>query len=74
MKYTKIPEISRDEVQAKLNGGTPFVLVEALSPAHYQKGHLPKAINLPAGQVRELAPKRVPDQSADIVVYCANPS
>jgi rhodanese-related sulfurtransferase len=70
----KIPLISREELQAKLDRGDDFVLVEALPPPNYRDGHLPGAINLPPIQVAELAPKRLPNRTADIVVYCASPT
>jgi rhodanese-related sulfurtransferase len=69
-----IPLISRDELKAWLDRGAKFTLVEALPPPAYRSGHLPGAISLPPIQVRELAPKRLPDKSADIVVYCAGPT
>lgn len=74
MPDTKIPLISREELKAKLDRGDPFVLVEALPPPNYHEGHLPRAINLPPIQVAELAPKRLPDRAAEIVVYCASPT
>lgn len=74
MTHTAIPTISREDLKAKLDRGDDFVLVEALPPPSYRDKHLPKAINLPPIQVRELAPKRLPDRSAEIVVYCASPT
>jgi rhodanese-related sulfurtransferase len=70
----QIPLISRDELKGRLDRGDHLTLVEALPPPSYRGGHLPGAINLPPIQVRELAPKRLPDKSAEIVVYCAGPS
>lgn len=66
--------ISRDELKARLDRGDKFTLVEALPPPSYRDGHIHGAINLPSTQVRELAPKRLPDKSAEIVVYCASPT
>ena len=74
MEDISIPLISRDELKAKLDRGDRFTLVEALPPPSYRSGHLPTAIYLPPIQVRELAPKRLPDKAADIVVYCAGPT
>jgi rhodanese-related sulfurtransferase len=72
MDDDKIPMISRDELKARLDRGDDFTLVEALPPPAYHDGHIPGAINLPPVQVRELAPKRLPDKTAEIVVYCAS--
>lgn len=74
MNDSKIPLISRDELKARLDRGDDFTLVEALPPPTYHDGHIQGAINLPPVQVWELAPKRLPDKAADIVVYCASPT
>jgi rhodanese-related sulfurtransferase len=39
---------------------------------YYRKAHLPGAINIPHDRVDELAPRLLPDETAAIVVYCAN--
>jgi rhodanese-related sulfurtransferase len=74
MDNREIPLISREELKAKLDRGERFTLVEALPPPSYRSGHLPHAISLPPIQVAQLAPKRLPDKAADIVVYCAGPT
>lgn len=65
--------ITLEELRGKLDRGDAFTLVEILPPPRYREGHLPGAIYIPPIQVRELAPKRLPDKSAEIVVYCAGP-
>ncbi len=67
-----VATITRDELLARLNGGDPVILVEALPPLYYEDAHLPGAINLPHDQVDALAPTLLPDKTAAIVVYCAN--
>jgi rhodanese-related sulfurtransferase len=66
------PKITLSELQAKLDGPNPPILVEALGPQYYEQAHLPGAINIPHTEVRELAPALLPDKDADIVVYCSN--
>ena len=68
---TQLRTISRDDLQKKINSKDYFFLAETLAPEYYQQGHLPGAINLPPNQVRELAPKLLPDKNAEIIVYCA---
>jgi Raf kinase inhibitor-like YbhB/YbcL family protein len=63
-------EITRDELKRKLDSREEFVLVETLPAERYQQGHIPGAINLPPDQIRQLAPKLLPDKNAEIVVYC----
>ena len=65
--------ISREALRDRMERGERFILMETLPPYHYESGHLPGAINLPPNQVAELSSVMLPDKSAEIVVYCANP-
>ena len=67
-----VATISRDELKQKIDRGDPFQLVETLPEPRYREWHLPGAVNLPPDRVKELAPKLLPDKSADIVVYCGS--
>jgi rhodanese-related sulfurtransferase len=64
--------INRDELKAKIDHGETFHLVEALAEDEFQKGHLPGAINLPPDQVQPLAPRILPHQREEVVVYCGS--
>ena len=64
-------DIKRDELKAKIERGDDFVLVDALSQQHYERSHLPGAINLPYEFVDD-AEQKLPDKNAEIVVYCMN--
>ena len=66
--------ITREELRKKIERGDKFQLVETLPRTAYDHAHLPGAINLPPDQVKELAPKLLPDKLADIVVYCSSPT
>ena len=66
-----VAHIDREELKAKLDRGDRLTLVEALPDFLFRQGHLPGAINLPPADVRKLAPQRLPDRGAEIVVYCA---
>lgn len=68
-----LPTISCDELRRKIETGEQFVLVDALAPMSFAHSHLPGAINLPPERVDAAAAKRIADQDAEIVVYCANP-
>jgi rhodanese-related sulfurtransferase len=69
-----IETVSRDDLKAKMDGGLAFTLVETLPPVAYQHEHLPGALNLPPDLVRELAPRLLPDKSAEVIVYCSSPT
>ena len=67
-----VATITRDELKKKMDRGDKFKLVETLPEGSFQQVHLPGATNLPLDQLRELAPKLLPDKNAEIVVYCAS--
>lgn len=67
-----VDKISRDELKAKLDNGEKVILIEALPKKYYRDAHLPGALNIPHDQVGELAPKLLPNKSAEIIVYCAS--
>ena len=69
-----VATISRDELKKKIDDKEDFKLVETLPSTAYHHAHLPGAINLPPDRVSELAPRLLPDKSAEIIVYCANPT
>ena len=68
----EVGRITRETLQRKLEGGEELVLVDALSPMSYARSHLPGAINLPLDWVDERAPRRIPDLSTLVVVYCSD--
>jgi rhodanese-related sulfurtransferase len=65
-----VANIGCDELQAKLDGGDPVVLLEVLAPRYYRHSHLPGALNLPPGKAAEMASDLLPDKDAEIVLYC----
>ncbi|MBI4265119.1 MAG: rhodanese-like domain-containing protein [Acidobacteria bacterium] len=69
---SELRPIARDELTAKIDRGESFALVETLSPEQFREGHLPRAVNVPADRVSELAPSLLPDKQAEIVTYCSS--
>jgi len=67
----ELATISREELKEKIDRKERFVLVETLPANYYNHDHLRGAINLPPDQIAQLAPKVLPDKTAEIVVYCA---
>ena len=63
--------VSTRDLKGKIDN-KQVIVVETLAPAEFRKAHLPGAVNLPAEQIRELAPQLLPDKNAAIVTYCAN--
>jgi rhodanese-related sulfurtransferase len=64
--------VTREEILNALANGAPLQLVEALDEPYFRAGHLPGAINMPLARVAEVAREALPDQKADVVVYCAS--
>ena len=62
--------IEREELRAKMDRGDPFALLEVLAPQYYRRSPLSGALNLPPGNVGEMAPTLLPDKKAEIVLYC----
>lgn len=61
--------ITREQLKEKMDLGDEFVLLEVLSEASYQKGHLPGAVRYEGSdQVEKLAP----DTNKTIIAYCSN--
>ncbi len=65
--------ISRKQLQERMGGDDDLVLVEVLSAEQYKRGHIPGAMNIPLGDDFDRAVREaIPDQSQDVVVYCAS--
>lgn len=65
--------ISREELQAKIDRGDRFLLVETLPRESFEEVHLPGAVNLPPERVPDDVETLLPDKSRTIVVYCEKP-
>jgi len=67
---SRVHEISVDQVQAKLQGGEKFMLVDVREESEYAKDHLPGAIHLGKGIIERDIEERVPDPRTPMVLYC----
>lgn len=68
-----IGTITRDELKTGIDAGA-ITVVDALPASYYAQQHLPGAVNLTAEDVAERSSDLLPDKSAAIVTYCANPA
>lgn len=64
--------ITREQLSAHLDNGSPLTLVEALPERYWKEGHLPGALQMDYTEVEEKAGALLPDKGARIVVYCAS--
>ena len=67
----KIPFMSLDEVLKRINTGMEnTVLLDVRETDAFTQSHIPKAINLPRGQLELRVNEMLPDPTQRIVVYC----
>lgn len=67
---TRVRETTVDEIKRRLDRGDKFVLVDVREESEYAKDHLPGAIHLGKGILERDIEVKVPDTSAEIVLYC----
>jgi phage shock protein E len=58
------------EAKVKLAKGEFDAVVDVRTDAEWELGHLPLAIHIPTGQLKEQLPSRIPDKSSRILFYC----
>ena len=66
--------INATQLKQRLDRGDKLFLVEALPRKYYEAGHLPGALHLPLVDLRTRAPRLLPNNNAEIIVYCASPT
>lgn len=66
----RIRELTADEVKARLDRGEQFILIDVREESEWAKDHLPGAIHLSKGIIERDIEQRIPDTSAEIVLYC----
>ena len=66
----RVPELSIEEVKAKLESGDAFRLIDVREGEEYTRGHLPGAESLCKGIIERDIEEKVPDAETPIVLYC----
>ena len=46
------------------------VVIDVRSPEEFRSGHVPNAVNIPLGELRESLPRRVKDKSQVRLLHC----
>lgn len=62
--------ITPRDAKAAMDAGQNPIIVDVREPYEFDAGHIPSAINLPLGQLTELAKTHLPDKDALIYLYC----
>jgi rhodanese-related sulfurtransferase len=67
---SRVVEVSITEVHARLQRGDSFCLIDVREESEWSQGHLPQAEHLGKGIIERDIETRIPDTSAEIVLYC----
>jgi rhodanese-related sulfurtransferase len=67
---TRIRECTVDDVNAMLERGDRFELIDTREDSEWARGHLPGALHLSKGIIERDIESTVPDKGARIVLYC----
>ena len=65
-----VKELTVDDVKTKLERGETLLLIDVREESEYARDHLPGAAHLGKGIIERDIEARVPDTSAEIVLYC----
>lgn len=57
------------EIKKKIDEGKS-TLIDVREPSEYKEGHIPGAILIPLGTIKEKAPSMLPDKTKPLLVYC----
>lgn len=66
-----VPEVTVDDVKARLENGQHPVLLDVREREEYREGHLEGALALPRGFMEMRVEEAVPDKETPVVAYCA---
>jgi len=66
----RVRETTVDAVKRRLDAGERLTLVDVREESEYAKDHLPGAIQLGKGIIERDIEAKVPDLSAEVVLYC----
>jgi rhodanese-related sulfurtransferase len=66
----RIRELTVDDVKAKLDRGEKFHLVDVREDSEWAADHVAGAIHLGKGVIERDAEQRLPDKTAEIILYC----
>jgi molybdopterin/thiamine biosynthesis adenylyltransferase/rhodanese-related sulfurtransferase len=68
---SSIRQIPLDQLEARLKNGHGLTLVDVREKDEVKNGTIPGALHIPRGFLEMQAEQKLPDKSAEIIVYCA---
>ena len=69
---SSVPEVSADDVKARLDKKEPLTLLDVREKEEYRQGYVPGAVSLPRGFLDMRIEETVPDKKTPIVAYCGS--
>lgn len=63
-------QVDADGLKAALDAGTVHLLVDVRTPEEFAAGHVPKAVNLPVGDLSARLAELAPHKAEEIYVIC----
>jgi rhodanese-related sulfurtransferase len=66
----RIRETTVDAIKARLDAGERLLLIDVREESEYAAGHIPGAIALGKGILERDIEAKVPDTTAEIILYC----
>jgi rhodanese-related sulfurtransferase len=66
----RVRETTVDEVKERLDRGEKMFLIDVREESEFAKDHLPGASHLGKGIIERDIEERVPDQGAELILYC----
>jgi rhodanese-related sulfurtransferase len=67
---SRVKETNIDEVKKRLDRGEKFHLIDVREESEWNDGHLPGAIHLGKGIIERDIEQKIPDPTAEIILYC----
>jgi rhodanese-related sulfurtransferase len=64
-----VPALSAEQVQAKIQAGEPFVILDVREKEEYDQGHIAQARLLPRGLLEFRINDIVPDKSTNLILH-----
>lgn len=64
------PDLSAADLNKKIDEGAPLLLIDLRTKEEYQRGHIPKAVNLAPDQLHLLKNILPADKKTPVVFYC----
>jgi phage shock protein E len=66
--WKRLSFVSAEVARKQLAEGA--VVIDVRSPEEFRSGHVPNAVNIPLGELRESLPRRVKDKSQVLLLHC----